>query len=196
MTQSIGPGIIFTLVGPGGAGKNTLMKRVIPQIDNLYQLATATTRDMRPGEQNGREHLFISRDMFNQWIEENRLLEYQEVHPGKFYGVPREPLEEALRDGRNLIADIEIAGAKAIAEAYPLNTVLIFIAAPLDALEQRMRERGESEDGVRDRMNRAKAEMDFAPQCHEYILNEDQDEAAQQLHDVILKWRELHKVKA
>ena len=156
MTQSIGPGIIFTLVGPGGAGKNTLMKRVIPQLDNLHQLATATTRDMRPGEQDGREHLFISRDTFNQWIEENRLLEYQEVHPGKFYGVPSEPLESALREGRNLIADIEIAGAQKIAEAYPLNTVLVFIAAPLDALEQRMRERGESEDGVRERMNRAR----------------------------------------
>jgi guanylate kinase len=59
-----------------------------------------------------------------------------------------------------------------------------------------MRERGESEDGVRERMNRAKAEMNFAPQCHENILNEDQDQAGQQLYDVILKWREMHKVKA
>lgn len=196
MNQSIGPGIIFTLVGPGGAGKNTLMKRVLPEIDNLQQLATATTRDMRPEEQNGREHLFISRDMFNRWIEEDRLLEYQEVHPGKFYGVPREPLEDALREGRNLIADIEIAGARAIAEAYPLNTVLVFIAAPLDALEQRMRDRGESEDGVLNRMNRAKSEMDFAPQCHEYILNEDQEIAAKQLHDLIIRWCEQHNVKA
>ncbi len=196
MTQYYGPGQIFVLVGPGGAGKNTLMKRILPQIPNLHQLATATTRPMRSNEQEGREHLFVSRDTFNQWIEDNKLLEYQEVHPGKFYGVPRQPLEDAFREGRDLIADIEIAGAQAISAEYPFNTVLIFIAAPLDALEMRMRERGESEDGVRERMNRAKAEMDFAPQCHEFIMNEDQDEAAQRLHEVIVKRRELHKVKA
>jgi guanylate kinase len=196
MTQSYGPGQIFVLVGPGGAGKNTLMKRVLPLIPNLSQLATATTRPMRPGELEGREHLFVSLDTFMRWKQDGKLLEHQEVHPGKWYGVPRQPLEDAFRAGRDLIADIEIAGAQAIAAAYPLNTVLVFIAAPLDVLEQRMRDRGESEQGVRERMNRAKAEMDFAPQCHEFIMNEDQDTAAQQLHDVILKWRELHKVKA
>lgn len=196
MTQSYGPGQIFVLVGPGGAGKNTLMKRILPEIDNLQQLATATTRPMRDGEQEGREHLFTTLDTFMQWKDEGRLLEFQEVHPGKWYGVPRVPLEAAFREGRDLIADIEIAGAKAIAEGYPLNTVLVFIAAPMETLEQRMRDRGETEQGVRERMNRANAEMDFAPKCHEFIMNEDQDTAAQQLRDIVLKWREQHRMKA
>ncbi|MBK8138587.1 MAG: guanylate kinase [Chloroflexi bacterium] len=197
MTQSYGSGQIFVLVGPGGAGKNTLMKMVLPRIENLSQLATATTRAIRPGEQENREHLFVSLDTFNQWIQDGKLLEFQEVHPGRFYGVPRAPLEEAFREGRDLIADIEIAGAEKILAAFPDNTVLIFIAAPsLDVLERRMRERGESEQGVRDRMARAEREMAFAMNCPVYIVNHDLDKASEELEQAILKARETRKVEA
>lgn len=198
MTQYYGPGKIFALVGPGGAGKNTLMKMVLPpRMDNLSQLATATTRAMRPGEQEGREHLFVDLDTFNNWIQGEKLVEWQEVHPGKFYGVPREPLERAFAEGRNLIADIEIAGAQRIKEAYPDNTVLIFIAAPsLEVLEQRMRERGESEQGIRERMARAEREIDFARNCEVYIVNHDVNEAAALLEQAILRLRETPKVEA
>lgn len=187
-----GRGRIFALVGPGGAGKNTLMKMVLPRIDKLTQLATATTRTIRPGEQEGREHLFVDLDTFNRWIAENKLVEWQEVHPGKFYGVPRAPLEAAFSEGRDLIADIEIDGAKRIFEAYPDNTVLIFIAAPsLAVLEQRMRDRGESDEGVSIRMARAEREMAFAMNCQVYIVNDNQTHAADALEQAILKVRSL-----
>lgn len=190
MSQHYGSGRIFALVGPGGAGKNTLMKMVLPRIPRLSQLATATTRAIRAGEQDGREHLFVDSDTFNRWIAEDRLVEWQEVHPGKFYGVPRAPLESAFAEGRDLIADIEIDGAQSILEAYPDNTTLIFIAAPsLEALEKRMRDRGETEEGVQIRMARAEREMAYAENCTVYIVNDDQERAAEELAQAILKTR-------
>ncbi|MBC8100617.1 MAG: guanylate kinase, partial [Armatimonadetes bacterium] len=166
----------------GGVGKNALMHRVMPRFDRLHQLPTATTRAPRSGEQHGRERLFVSLDTFMQMVATNALVEHEEVHPGKWYGVPRALVEEALCAGEDLIADIEIAGAEKVYAAYPANTVLIFIAPPsLKALEARMEQRGETEAGIAERLARAERELNFKDRCQYVIINDVFETAAAQL---------------
>lgn len=191
-----GPGKIFVLVGPGGAGKNTLMQAVLPQLDNLSQLATATTRDPRPGEQHGREHIFMDLATFEQWKNDGRLVEFEQVTPEKFYGTPKLPLERAFAEGHDLIADIEISGAAEIRKAYPDNTVLVFIWAAKDVLEERMRARGTSEKDIQERLDRAEREYAFAEQCETLIVNDDQTQAAGELRGVIERLRNPRPVHA
>jgi guanylate kinase len=196
-----GSGAIFLLVGPGGVGKNTLMQRVLPRFDDLHQVPTATTRAMRQGEQEGREHYFIDEATFITWRDSDKLVEWEEVHPGKWYGVVRAPLEEAFRAGTFLIADVEMAGAQKVKAAYPDNTVLIFIAPPaegdknpLEVLEERMRARGEKEEGIAKRMARAPREMLFSAQCDVIIVNDITERAADELAEYIRRQREARLV--
>jgi guanylate kinase len=131
-------GILYILVGPGGVGKNALLNAVMDQLTDLRQLATATTRPPRENEQDGVHHLFVDLATFQQMIEDDALLEYQEVHPGKYYGVPRAIVEQAIVTRQDLIADIEYKGAAIIQKTYPQNTVAVFIAPPTygDLVEQ------------------------------------------------------------
>jgi len=192
-TPSIyGSGAIFLLVGPGGVGKNTLMHEIFPLFDDLHQVPTATTRAMRPGEAEGREHYFIDEPTFIHWRDTDKLVEWEEVHPGKWYGVVRAPLENAFRTNTFLIADVEMAGAQKVKAAYPDNAILIFIAPPaegdkdpLQVLEERMRARGEKEDGIRKRMARAPREMDFSSQCAYRITNDEVGRASKELAQMI-----------
>lgn len=174
-------GLLFTLVGPAGAGKNRLMQDALTRIDNLRQLPTATTRAIRPNEQEGREHFYVTRERFLEMLDENLLLEHQLVH-GNYYGIVRPPLEAALDQGQHLIADIDIFGAMRAAEAYPQNVVSVFIQPPaICTLVERMRERREKEAEIAKRLARVPLEMDYAPHCNYLILNDEIDRAADKL---------------
>lgn len=179
-------GLIFVMVGPGGVGKNTLMKAVLPRLQNLRQLPTVTTRSPRAGEVDGRERFFVAPDEFRRMIDGGELVEHEEVTPGKYYGVPRRYLEQALRAGQDLIADIEYSGASKVKQHYPDNTVLIFIAPPEpDVLAERMRERGETEQGITDRLARVQREMGFQNACKYTIVNDVVDDAVAELCRII-----------
>ena len=138
-------GLFFVFVGPGGTGKNTLMSIIMERHSNIKQLATATTRAMRPNEQHGRERIFVSLKRFREMIAQDELLEYQEVTPGKFYGIPRASVEDVLNDGQHLIADIEVRGAEVVIKEYEDDAIIIYVTVPgdteeaqLETLKQRM----------------------------------------------------------
>ncbi|MBN2306036.1 MAG: guanylate kinase [Anaerolineae bacterium] len=187
-------GRLFILVGPSGAGKNTLMKRVQQHFDDLPQLATMTTRAIRKGEQNGREHWFVTHDEFRQLIADDALIEYQQVHMNDLYGTPRSTVETAIRDHHDLIADIEFLGAGKIYTAYPDHSVLIFVTpSRLDILVERIKQRGDiSPDVLNNRFRRAQFEMTFAPQCHYVVINDDLDTAADHLRQIIAHERDQY----
>lgn len=175
-------GMLFILVGPGGVGKNALMGYVMANLPDLRQLPTATTRSPRESEQHGIEHLFVSVDDFRQMIANDELLEHQEVHPGKFYGVPRATVEDAIYQKRDLIADIEFKGATILRAAYPENAQAVFIAPPsLEALEIRMRERGDNQTDIDNRFDRLPSEMFYAPTCDHVIVNDNFEAACAEL---------------
>jgi guanylate kinase len=180
-------GILFVLVGPSGAGKNTLMKRVQEQLGDLPQLATMTTRAQRADEKSGREHWFVSHAEFQTLINTNALVEWQRVHLDDLYGTPRRTVEEALDADRDLIADVEFLGAEKLYDTYPDNTVLIFVTPPsLDILADRILKRGNvTPEALQDRIERAKFEMTFAPRCDYLILNDEIEPAADDLRQAI-----------
>jgi guanylate kinase len=180
-------GVLFIMVGPAGAGKNTIMKRIIECNLPVRQMPTVTTRAMRPGEQEGREHFFVSIDKFNEMLAENALIEHQEVYPGSFYGTPRQQLYDLLNSGEKMIADIEVVGAFELKEAFPDNVVLIFIAPPsLEELERRIRERGNvSEEELGKRLKRAEWELSFRHRCDYQVVNDDFDLAVEEVTEII-----------
>jgi len=175
------PGVIFVMIGPGGAGKNAIMKAIISAFPAIEQLATATTRPMRADETQGREHLFVSERAFRKMISENELLEHQEVTPGKLYGIPRRTVEDALSAGAARIADIEVLGAIALAAAYPRNIVQLFVTVPgvdseaqLALLEERMRTRADDATDIEQRLERARRlELPYQNRCDYIVVNAD-----------------------
>jgi guanylate kinase len=178
-------GLLFTLVGPAGAGKNRLMQDALARIPNLKQLPTATTRGIRPNEQEGREHFYVTRERFLEMLNENLLLEHQLVH-GNYYGIVRPPLEAALSQGQHLIADIDIFGAMRAAEAYPDNVVSVFIQPPsICTLVARMRERREKEAEIAKRLARVPLEMDYATRCNYLIVNDEIERSADKLISIL-----------
>jgi guanylate kinase len=183
-------GLLFILVGPGGVGKNSMINRVLEGIDNLQQLPTATTRPMRANEQQGREHIFVSLEEFQRMKANKQLLESQEVHPGRFYGIPKTTVESAIASEIDLIADIEIYGAEVLRTHYPENVILIFVTPrSIEDLERRMRERGDSQEEIKKRLDRVAIEMPYAPKCDYLIVNEDMDSAAEKLRSIIIAER-------
>ncbi|MHB8630067.1 MAG: guanylate kinase [Aggregatilineales bacterium] len=193
--QSECQGLLVVLVGPAGVGKNTVMHRAIEAIPRLRQMPTATTRPPREGEQNGREHWFVSMEAFQHLITDNALVEHQEVYPGKFYGTPRQQIEAALLHDREwLIADIDITGAANLRAAFPRSAVLIFIEPPdLATLDARMHARGqETEEEIQIRLARAPHELEFAAQCDYRILNTNLERAADQVIDIVRNEAERH----
>ncbi len=166
------------MVGPAGAGKNAIMNEVLRQLADLRQLPTATTRPIRDTEQQGREHQFVSEAEFQKMDERHELIESQTVH-NHLYGTPRLTIENAMRDGQDLIADIEVLGATYLHNAYPHNTVLVFVQPPsVDDLIKRMSIRGETQDEIDRRLQRVEMEMQYAPQC-DYLITNYQDQLKQ-----------------
>lgn len=192
-------GLFFVFVGPGGTGKNTLMKIIMEKYPELQQLATATTRDMRPGEKQGRERIFVSLNRFRQMIARNELLEYQEVTPGKFYGIPRESVDSVLDKGEHLIADIEVRGAEVVLNSYADDVVIIYVTVPgatqaeqLETLKERMLHRLDRPptdadwEVINQRLKRAEnMEFPFSEKCEHIIVNDDLNVAAEQIDNIV-----------
>jgi len=180
-------GTIFVLSGPAGVGKNSIMQHVLAKKNILRQMPTATTRAIRPGEQEGREHYFVTLDQFRKMIADGALIEYQENYPGMFYGTPRQQLQRALEAGDKIIADIDVKGASELKRAFPDNVVVIFVAPPsLDDLETRLNTRGNmSEAEIAERLKRAPWELDFARQSDYQVVNDDLEASVEAVCKII-----------
>lgn len=182
-----GDGIFYVLVGPSGAGKNTLMQHVKEFTPDLAQVPTMTTREMRDNEQEGREHRFVTPERFQQAIDNNELVEWQLVHNDDLYGTPRDVVETSVARGADLIADIEFLGAEQLREAFPQHTVLVFVTpSDLRILAERIMQRGDiSPEELAGRLNRARFEMTFAPECAYLVINDEREAAAEALRRIV-----------
>ena len=130
-------GKTFIVSGPSGVGKSTVLRALLERRKNLYFSVSATTRDPRPGEEDGVHYHFLDVDTFRQWIANDEFLEYAEF-VGNFYGTPRRFVDEAMERGEDVILDIEVQGAIQVTSKRP-DAVRIFIAPPSWAeLERRL----------------------------------------------------------
>ena len=182
-------GTLFVVTGPSGAGKGTVLKKVMAATDHLYFSISATTRAPRPGEVHGVHYHFITRESFAQLIREERLLEHAE-YVGNFYGTLLDPVLEHLAQGDDVILEIEIQGAKQVKARYP-EAALVFIAPPsFDELERRLRGRGtETEETILRRMDTARRECAHMDAFQYIVLNDTPENGAYELLSIITAHR-------
>lgn len=178
-------GKTFIVSGPSGVGKSTVLKALLERRKNVYFSVSATTREMRPGEEDGVHYHFLEVDTFRQWIARGDFLEYAE-YVGNFYGTPRQYVDEAMDRGEDVILDIEIQGALQVKGKRP-ETVSIFIAPPSWAeLERRLTERGtDSPEKVQKRLLRAKVEFQTAHTYDYFVINDSVESAVGELDAIM-----------
>ena len=184
-------GLFFILVGPSGAGKNTLMRHVLDRLPDLKQQPTMTTRPIRDDEREGREHYFVTPEQFQEAQDDNALLEFEQVHLQYMYGTPRHPVENALETGQDRVADIECHGAKKVHDAFPDNVILIFVTpSSLDILKQRIVARGNiTPEELAERLARARFELTYATRADYILINDHLETAYEDLYTTILNER-------
>lgn len=179
-------GILIVVSGFSGAGKGTLVKKLVEQYDNYALSVSATTRQPRAGEQDGREYFFLQKEQFEQKIAENGLIEYA-CYCDNYYGTPREYVEGQLRDGKDVILEIEIQGALKIREQYH-DALLLFVMPPsAEELRRRLVGRGtETEEVINKRMRRAVEEAQGIEEYDYIVVNDDLETCVGELHKIIL----------
>ena len=181
-------GTLFIISGPSGVGKGTLKQRLLEEFKEHSAFSvSATTRRPRPGEVDGKDYFYISREAFERKIKNNGFLEYAE-YAGNLYGTPREWVESILASGKDVILEIEVKGAKQVMENTE-RQVSIFILPPSFAeLERRLRNRGtEEEEKIQKRLLTAKKEMDYADLYQYKIVNDDIETAYQELRRIYMQ---------
>lgn len=178
-------GNLFVISGPSGAGKGTLVRRIMDRVPDAWLSISATTREPRPGEQDGVSYLFVSQDEFERMIRDGGLLEWARVHDHS-YGTPRSLVEEHMRAGDQVILEIDVQGAFQVREKLP-QAHLIFIAPPsMDELRSRLVGRGtEDAADVELRMRDAEGEMARKDDYDVVFVNDDLETCTQDLVDYI-----------
>lgn len=159
--------------GPSGAGKGTLVREVLQRIPDAWVSISATTRPPRPGERDGVEYHFLSKEEFRALIEGDGLLEWAEVF-GNYYGTPRREAQEHIRRGDQVLLEIDVQGGAQVKRALP-EAVLVFVEPPsLDELKSRLVNRGsESEQQIDERLRHAGHEMGIADSYDHRVVNDD-----------------------
>lgn len=173
--------------GFSGAGKGTIMKRLLEEYPERYALSvSATTRPPRPGERNGQDYFFVSPKEFAAMIAGEKLVEYAR-YVDNYYGTPREYVEEKLAQGKDVILEIEIQGALKVKEKFP-DTLLLFVTPPsVEELKRRLVERGtEDEDAIASRLARAVEESQGIEQYDYLIVNDDLEECVREMHSILV----------
>lgn len=178
-------GLLIVYAGASGVGKGTIMKELLKSDDNLKLSVSATTRSPRPGETNGVEYHFVTKDEFEELIKSDGLLEYAS-YCDNYYGTPRKAVFDMLDKGIDVFLEIEIKGFLQIKERCP-DCVTIFLLPPsMDELEKRLVGRGtEPLDVIKKRLDTAREELTYAEQFDYKVINDDVDRAKNEILDII-----------
>ena len=179
-------GLLVVISGPSGVGKGTVRKALFEmQNHNLVYSVSMTTRKMRPGERDGVDYYFVSREEFQQRIDEGKFLEHAEF-VGNYYGTPLDKVNERLENGNEVVLEIEVEGALQVKKKVP-DCVMIFIVPPgKQALYDRLRKRGtESEDIIMQRIEKANREFKLAKFYDYIVVNDEVNNAADRIMAII-----------
>ncbi|MGI8655100.1 MAG: guanylate kinase [Pyrinomonadaceae bacterium] len=178
-------GMLIVVSSPSGGGKGTLIRRVLKEVPNLGYSVSFTTRAPRTGETNGVDYFFISLEEFEKGIAAQRFLEWARVH-GNFYGTAHEQIEHELTEGRDIILEIDVQGAKSVRQLVP-EALSVFILPPTyEVLRERLTARGsERPDDLALRLRNARAEVLHYTEFDYVIVNDEADTAAAQLASIV-----------
>jgi guanylate kinase len=178
-------GNLFVISSVSGGGKTTVINHLMDLMPDVQLAVSHTTREARPGESDGKDYFFTSRERFRSMIEEDHFLEWAEVY-GKFYGTSADAVESVSQSGFDAILDIDVQGAMQVREKRP-DAVLIFIVPPSEEeQERRLRGRGtESEEDVGRRLEAARQELAFADDYDYCVVNDKLAEAVESVRTII-----------
>ena len=178
-------GLLVVVSGFSGAGKGSIMKRILQKYDNYALSISATTRDPRPGEMDGQDYFYKTQKQFEKMIDKDELIEYAS-YQGNYYGTPKAYVEKQLNSGKDVILEIEVQGATKVKELLP-DTVLIFVTPPSAAeLRDRLTKRAtESADQIRGRLRRAVVEAEYMPTYDYILVNDDLEAAVTELDEIV-----------
>lgn len=179
-------GALFVVSGPSGSGKTTLLREALRVIPGLEFSVSATTRAARAGEVDGVDYHYVTHDAFRALLAEGALLEHATVY-GNFYGTPRAPVEAAIAEGRSIVLDIDVQGARQVRRAYP-EAISVFILPPsLGTIETRLRGRGLDDQAiVQRRVREADEQLSAAGEYDYFVMNDDLAAAHAQLQAVLV----------
>jgi guanylate kinase len=170
---------IIIITAPSGAGKTTIVKKLLSEMPQLSFSISATTRTARETEVHGRDYYFLSLDDFHQKIDDNAFAEYEMVYAGKYYGTLKTELQRIWDADKVPMVDIDVKGALSIKGKYHTGVLTIFIAPPtLDTLRVRLSERGtETQGSLEERLGKARYELSFSHEFDEIVVNDDLETA-------------------
>jgi guanylate kinase len=189
------PRPVFVVTGPSGAGKGTLVRALLDRFDELQLAVSATTREIRPGEQDGREYWFMSPAQFEQQVQAGDFLEHVEF-AGQRYGTLRSEVDRIAGEGECAVLELEIEGAMLARDALE-GAVTIFVTAPLEVLEARLRERAtESTGEIQERLEIARGQLEHANEFDVVVPNDDLPTAVEAISAVVARALENHMYHA
>ena len=177
--------VIFS--APSGSGKTTIVRRVLPMLPQLAFSVSATSRQMRPGEQNGKDYYFLTADDFRKAVAAGDFLEYEEVYAGQFYGTLKSELSRIWAQNQDVVFDVDVKGGLRIKEQFPQQSLAIFIQPPsVGELKRRLEGRGtETPETLKKRLDRAEEELSFAPRFDLCIVNDDLERAVAEVQAAV-----------
>jgi guanylate kinase len=186
LASSTGKPLVVVVTGTSGAGKGTLEKILLQRMPELELAVSATTREQRPGEENGREYWFVSPEIFEQRVKEDEFLEYVDLPWGARSGTLRTEIDRIQAHGKVPVLDLETDGALRVQETIP-GAVTIFVDAPtFEELERRLRERAtESSGEIQVRLDLARRQQEQQARFDYVIVNDDVERAAEELAAIV-----------
>lgn len=184
-------GKLIIISAPSGSGKSTIIGRIMQ--DESLRLAfsvSATTRPRRGQEVHGVDYYYLTPEEFEQMIENDELVEYQEVYEGRYYGTPKSEVERITALGMNVVLDLDVLGGVNVKQMYGDRALSIFIQPPsVEVLRQRLIKRGtDSMEDIQNRVDKAEFEISIGPQFDYTVINDDLETAVAQVHDLIAEF--------
>lgn len=181
---------IIIITAPSGAGKTTIVRKLLSELPKLAFSISATTRAPRANEVHGKDYYFLSTEEFHRKIEENAFAEYEMVYAGKYYGTLKSELWRIWDNGQVPMVDIDVKGALSVKEKYHGAVLSIFIQPPsLEALRERLSERGtETASSLEERLAKARYELSFAHEFDELVLNDQLEQAYAKVKAQVLEF--------
>ena len=177
---------LFVFASPSGGGKTSIIKEIRRRHPEIEFSVSATTREMRAGEQNGKDYFFLPQNEFEKLVSQGELVEH-EFFFNTYYGTLKREVDRALHAGHSMIFDVDVKGAKSIQSKYPSESVLIFITPPsMEILEQRLRSRNtETEEKLQRRLQRAAMELEAGKSFDYTVVNDDLFQAINEVDEIV-----------